>query len=54
MIVVTHEMQFAADASDRVIFMEGGVVVESGSPQDVLIRPKHDRVRTFLRQVSHG
>lgn len=48
MIVVTHEISFAREAADRVIFMDGGVVVESGKPQDVLENPQHPRTRAFL------
>lgn len=48
MIVVTHEMAFARDVADRVVFMDGGVVVESGPPGDVLGNPQHDRTRGFL------
>jgi polar amino acid transport system ATP-binding protein len=52
MIVVTHEMAFARDAGDRVAFMDDGVVVESGSPQEVLARPQHERTRAFLARVT--
>jgi polar amino acid transport system ATP-binding protein len=52
MIVVTHEMAFARDAGDRVAFMDGGVVVESGAPGDVLVRPRHERTRAFLSRVT--
>ncbi len=48
MIVVTHEVGFAREVADRVIFMDGGNVVEAGSPQDVLANPQHPRTRTFL------
>ncbi len=51
MIVVTHEIAFARDAGDRVAFMDGGVIVESGSPQEVLVRPRHERTRAFLSRV---
>ncbi|WP_092495608.1 amino acid ABC transporter ATP-binding protein [Faunimonas pinastri] len=51
MIVVTHEMGFAREVADRVIFMDGGVVVEEGPPAEVLDRPRHERTRTFLRRV---
>ena len=51
MIVVTHEMDFAREVADRVIFMDGGVLVEQGPPQEVLDHPKHERTRTFLRRV---
>ncbi|MDK2965873.1 MAG: arginine/lysine/histidine transport system ATP-binding protein, partial [Lacrimispora sp.] len=51
MIVVTHEMGFAKDVADRVIFMDGGYVVEEGSPQDIFTNPKNERTRTFLSRV---
>ena len=52
MIVVTHEMAFARDAGDRVAFMDGGVVVETGPPQELLARPRHERTRAFLARVT--
>jgi polar amino acid transport system ATP-binding protein len=54
MIVVTHEMAFARDAGDRVVFMDGGVVVEAGPPQEVLVRPRHERTKAFLARVTAG
>jgi polar amino acid transport system ATP-binding protein len=51
MIVVTHEMAFARDAGDTVAFMDGGVIVESGKPGEVLSRPRHERTRAFLSRV---
>ena len=48
MIVVTHEIGFAKEAADRVVFMDGGVVVEQGPPSEVLTNPKHPRTRAFL------
>ncbi len=51
MIVVTHEMAFARDAGDRVAFMDGGVIVESGAPAELLTRPQHDRTRAFLSRL---
>jgi polar amino acid transport system ATP-binding protein len=48
MIVVTHEIGFAREAADRVIFMDGGVVLEEGKPADVLVNPQHARTRDFL------
>jgi polar amino acid transport system ATP-binding protein len=48
MIVVTHEIGFARDAADRVVFMDRGVVVEAGPPGDVLVAPQHPRTRAFL------
>lgn len=52
MIVVTHEMKFARDVADRVIFMDGGVIVEQGTPAEVFDRPKSDRTREFLGHIS--
>ncbi len=51
MIVVTHELGFAREVADRVVFMDGGVVVESGPPQEVFSNPKTDRCRAFLEKV---
>ena len=52
MVVVTHEMQFAKDVADRVIFMEGGVVVEEGTPDEVFNHPKHERTKDFLGHIQ--
>ena len=51
MIVVTHEIGFAKEVADRVIFMDGGVIVEQGHPNDVLVNPKEERTRSFLKRV---
>lgn len=51
MAVVTHEMGFAKEVSDRVLFMDGGYIVEEGKPEDVLSNPKEDRTKNFLSQV---
>lgn len=51
MIVVTHEMGFARDVADRVVFMDGGVIVEQGSPDQVIRNPQHARTRSFLQRV---
>ena len=51
MIVVTHEMSFAREVADRVVFMDGGVVVEQGNPRDVINNPQHERTRMFLRRM---
>ncbi|MBQ8828496.1 MAG: amino acid ABC transporter ATP-binding protein [Burkholderiaceae bacterium] len=51
MVVVTHEIQFAREVADRVIFMDGGVIVEQGSPEEVLVHPKEERTKTFLKRV---
>ncbi len=51
MMVVTHEMAFARDVADRVLFMDGGVIVEEGPPSEVIGNPTHERTRTFLQRV---
>ncbi|MEZ0114358.1 polar amino acid transport system ATP-binding protein [Catenulispora sp. EB89] len=51
LIVVTHEIGFAREAADRVVFMDGGRIVEEGSPEEVLDRPRHPRTREFLSKV---
>ncbi len=51
MLVVTHEMGFAKDVANRVIFMDGGVVVEEGSPHDIFVSPKEERTKKFLKRV---
>ena len=51
MVVVTHEMGFAREVADKVVFMDGGVVVESGPPAEVLGAPRHERTRAFLSKV---
>jgi polar amino acid transport system ATP-binding protein len=51
MIVVTHEIGFARGAGDSVVFMDGGVVVESGAPEDVLDNPQNPRTISFLESV---
>ncbi|WP_152046380.1 amino acid ABC transporter ATP-binding protein [Aureimonas psammosilenae] len=51
MVVVTHEMAFARDVADTLVFMDGGVVVESGPPQDVMSNPQHTRTKAFLSRV---
>jgi len=51
MIVVTHEMEFARDVSHRVIFMDGGVIVEEGTPQEIFDNTKEDRTKDFLSKV---
>ena len=52
MLVVTHEMGFARNVSNKVVFMDGGSIVESGSSEDFFLHPKEDRTREFLRTVS--
>lgn len=51
MIVVTHEMGFAREVADRAIFMDGGVIVEQGDPEQVFTAPQHDRTKEFLNKV---
>ena len=51
MLVVTHEMQFAREVGDRVVFMDGGRIVEQGAPRDVLDNPREERTRRFLRRT---
>jgi polar amino acid transport system ATP-binding protein len=51
MIVVTHEMGFAREVADSLVFMDGGVVVESGDPREVLANPRHQRTKAFLSKV---
>ena len=52
MIIVTHEMKFARDAADRILFMDGGVVVEQGDAKELIDHPKEERTRQFL--ASYG
>ncbi len=51
MVVVTHEMQFARDVSDRVVFISDGVIMEQGDPNELFKQPKHERTRLFLERV---
>lgn len=51
MVVVTHEIGFAREVADHVVFMDGGVIVEQGKPDEVLVNPKEERTRVFLRRV---
>ncbi|HIU05178.1 MAG TPA: amino acid ABC transporter ATP-binding protein [Candidatus Coprousia avicola] len=52
MVVVTHEMGFARDVADRVIFMEGGVIVEEGTPAQIFEHPQNERTRAFIGEVG--
>lgn len=52
MVIVTHEIDFARSVSDRVIFMDGGVIVEQGSPAEVIDDPKNERTKAFLRKMQ--
>ena len=54
MIIVTHEMAFARDVADQVIFMDGGVIVEHGDPHEVIDHPKEERTRQFLTRYAKG
>ena len=53
MIVVTHEMKFALDVSDRVVFLHDGIVLEQGTPQEVLLNPKENRTKEFLSRFHN-
>jgi len=52
MMIVTHEMAFARDVSDWVVFMDGGVIVEQGKPEDVIANPRSERTQVFLRRFQ--
>lgn len=54
MIIVTHEMAFARDVSDQLIFMDGGVIVEQGDPRQVINHPKEERTKQFLARYTQG
>ncbi|MBQ8536296.1 MAG: amino acid ABC transporter ATP-binding protein, partial [Clostridia bacterium] len=51
MVAVTHEMAFARDVSNRIIFMDGGVIAEEGAPEEIFTNPKKERTREFLARV---
>jgi polar amino acid transport system ATP-binding protein len=51
MIVVTHEMGFAREVADRAVFMDGGVIVEQGKPDDIFSNPREERTMSFLRRI---
>jgi len=53
MLVVTHEIQFAREVADQVLFLDRGQILEQGSAQDVLREPRHERTKDFLRRVTH-
>ena len=53
MVIVTHEMSFARDVADRVIFMDGGVIVEEGDPKEIIGNPKEERTKQFLARFSN-
>lgn len=54
MIIVTHEMEFAKEVSDRVIFMDKGVIAEEGSPEDIFVHPKETRTKEFLSRILNN
>ena len=54
MVIVTHEMRFARDVADRVIFMDGGYIIEQGDPKEVIEHPKEERTRQFLARFMQG
>lgn len=54
MAVVTHEMNFAKEVADKVIFMDGGVIVEEGTPDQIFNHPQHERTKNFLNKVNLG
>jgi polar amino acid transport system ATP-binding protein len=51
MVVVTHEMGFAREVADQLVFMDSGVVVEAGNPREILANPQHERTKAFLSKV---
>jgi ABC-type polar amino acid transport system ATPase subunit len=53
MLVVSHEMRFARQAADRIVFMDGGRILEEGPPQKLFESPEHPRVREFLATIEH-
>ena len=54
MFIVTHEMTFAKDVSDRVIFMDNGVILEEGSPEEIFTQPKEERTKAFLNRFINN
>lgn len=52
MVIVTHEIQFARNISDRVVFMDGGVIIEEGKPEDVIDNPTNERTKSFLTKMT--
>ena len=51
MVIVTHEIDFARAVSDRVVFMDGGVIIEEGKPEDVIDNPENERTKAFLKKL---
>ena len=54
MVIVTHEIDFARHVSDRVVFIDGGVIVEEGKPEDVIDHPSNERTQNFLKKLQRG
>jgi len=52
MIIVTHEMEFAKEISDRVVFMDGGIILEEGTPNEIFVNPKKERTKEFLKRFN--
>ncbi|MDF2648056.1 MAG: amino acid transporter ATP-binding protein, partial [Paenibacillus sp.] len=52
MIIVTHEVGFAREVSSHVVFMDGGVIVEQGQPEELFVKPKEERTKQFLKRVT--
>lgn len=53
MVIVTHEMDFAKEVSHRIIFMDQGLIAESGTPDDIFKNPKEERTKAFLKRYAH-
>ena len=53
MVVVTHEMSFARDIADRIVFMDEGQIVEANVPEEFFAHPQHERTKLFLSQILH-
>ena len=53
MVVVTHEIKFALDVADVVVVMDGGIIVEQGSPKNLFNNPQHERTKRFLSRIKH-
>jgi polar amino acid transport system ATP-binding protein len=54
MVIVTHEMQFAREVSDYILFMDDGLVVEEGTPTEVIDNPKNERTKAFLARIINN
>ena len=52
MVIVTHEMQFAREVGDRIVFMDKGVILDEGSPEDVIVKPRHKRIQDFFSRLN--